>query len=105
MDAITPEFEAQCLRHLDSFFVQWPDMAMQERANKVLRMLQTSPKPLKGKTEGWAAAIIYFAATDGHVPCGVPGGVERGVCRVHGRADGDGAPAIWARARHRPALI
>lgn len=72
MDAITPEFEAQCLRHLDSFFVQWLDRNMQERANKVLRMLRAGPKPLKGKTEGWAAGIIYFVATDGHFPCGVP---------------------------------
>ena len=30
-------------------------------------------KALKGKTDGWAAGIIYFAATDGHVPCGVHG--------------------------------
>lgn len=36
-------------------------------------MLRASPEPLKGKTEGWAAGIIYFVATDGHVPCGVPG--------------------------------
>lgn len=72
MDVLPPEFEAQCQRHLDRFFVQWPDKAMQEQANKVLRMLRASPKPLKGKTEGWAAGIIYFVATDGHIPCGVP---------------------------------
>lgn len=72
MDVLSPEFEAQCRRHLDRFFVQWPDAAMQQRANKTLRLLRASEEPLKGKVDGWAAGIIYFVATDGRVPCGVP---------------------------------
>jgi hypothetical protein len=73
MDAAAPGFEEACQQHLDRFFVQWPNALLQERANKVLRLLRASPKPLQGKTQGWAAAIIYFAATDGTIPCGVPG--------------------------------
>ena len=73
MDVLSPEFEAQCRLHLDRFFVQWPDAAMQQRANKTLRLLRATEKPLKGKTEGWAAGIIYVVATDGRFPCGVPG--------------------------------
>ena len=72
MDMISNEFETQCQRHLDRFFAQWPDKAMQEQANRALRMLRASEKPLKGKAEGWAAGIIYFVANDGHFPCGVP---------------------------------
>lgn len=72
MDVITPEFEAACRAQLDRFFEAYPDAAMQKRAMKALRMLRASEKPLKGKAEGWAAGIIYFVVTDGHVPCGVP---------------------------------
>ena len=72
MDNQTHGFEDECRRHLDRFFKQWPDATMQEQANKVLRMLRASEKPLKGKPEGWAAGIIYFVANDGHFPCGVP---------------------------------
>lgn len=68
----SPVFEAECQQHLDRFFGQWPNQILQERANKVLRMLRASPEPLKGKAAGWAAGVIYFAATDGRVPCGVP---------------------------------
>lgn len=73
MEQTSPVFEQECQQHLDRFFAQWPNDILQEKANKVLRMLRASPKPLAGKTEGWAAGIIYFAVTDGHVPCGVPG--------------------------------
>ena len=74
MNAISTEaFEAACQQHLDRFFGRWPDKQMQQRANRALRMLRSSEKPLQGKPEGWAAGIIYFVATDGHVPCGVPG--------------------------------
>jgi hypothetical protein len=73
MDAITPEFEATCRAQLDRFFAAHPDATMRKRAMKALRMLRGSEKPLKGKPEGWAAGIIYAVATDGHIPCGVPG--------------------------------
>jgi hypothetical protein len=73
MDTAAPGFEEACQQHMDRFFVQWANPQLQARANKVLRLLRASPKALKGKTQEWAAAIIYFAATDGHVPCGVPG--------------------------------
>jgi len=72
METTTPAFEAECQRHLDRFFAQWPNEILQKKAEKVLRMLRASPEPLKGKTEGRAAGIIYFVATDGHIPCGVP---------------------------------
>jgi len=65
--------EQQCKQHPDQFFAQWPNEILQEKANTVLRMLRASPKPLAGKTEGCAAGIIYFTATDGRIPCGVPG--------------------------------
>jgi len=73
METVAPDFEQECQRHLDRFFVQWPNEILKEKAGKVLRMLRASPEPLKGTAQGWAAGIIYFAATDGHVPCGVPG--------------------------------
>jgi len=66
-------FEQDCQQHLDRFFRRWPNDVMQQQANKVLRMLRASEKPLNGKPKGWAAGIIYFVATDGHIPCGVPG--------------------------------
>ncbi len=66
-------FEEDCRQYLDRFFIQWPDAATQERVNKTLRLLRASEKPLQGKAQGWAAGIIYFAATDGRFPCGVPG--------------------------------
>ena len=40
---------------------------------KALRLLRASDKPFAGKTESWAAGIIYLAATDGRITCGVPG--------------------------------
>lgn len=73
MDVMTPEFEAACRAHLDRFFAEHPTSVDQLRAYKILRLLRASEKSLKGKPEGWAAGIIYFVATDGHVPCGVPG--------------------------------
>jgi hypothetical protein len=67
------DFEAACQAHLDRFLSEHPNSVDKERVHKVLRMLRASPKPLQGKAEGWAAGIIYFVATDGHIPCGVPG--------------------------------
>lgn len=72
MDVISPDFEAACRAQLDRFFEAYPDATMQKLAIKALRMLRASEKPLRGKAEGWAAGIIYFVATDGHFPCGVP---------------------------------
>ncbi len=62
-----------CRAQLDRFFAAHPDATMRKRAMKALRILRGSEKPLKGKPEGWAAGIIYAVATDGHIPCGVPG--------------------------------
>lgn len=72
MEATTVTFEQECQEHLDRFFARWPNQHLQEKANRALRMLRASIKPLKGKTEGWAAGVIYFAVTDGRIPCGVP---------------------------------
>ena len=69
----SPEFESECQQHLNRFFVQWPNPILQEKCNKVLKLLRASDKPLLGKIEGWAAGIIYFTANDGKYPCGVPG--------------------------------
>lgn len=72
METTTITFEQECQEHLDRFFARWPNRLLQEKSNKALRMLRASSEPLKGKTEGWAAGVIYFAATDGHIPRGVP---------------------------------
>ena len=69
----TREFEEQCRVHLDRFFAVQPGVRYQARAYKALRLLRASEKPLHGKPEGWAAGIIYYLATDGHIPCGVSG--------------------------------
>jgi hypothetical protein len=37
---------------MDRFFAEWPNGNLQEKANKVLRMLRASPKPLSGKAAG-----------------------------------------------------
>ncbi|MEI8194373.1 MAG: DUF6398 domain-containing protein [Phycisphaerae bacterium] len=73
MDVMPSGFEADCRAGLDRYFAAHPDPVMEQRAMKVLRLLRTSEKPLKGKVEGWAAGIIYAIATDGRKPCGVPG--------------------------------
>ena len=73
MDEMSHRFEEECRTCLDRFFKAYPNAVSQTRAYKALRLLRASEKPLKGKPEGWAACIIYFVATDGHVPCGVPG--------------------------------
>ncbi len=72
MVEMSHRFEEECRTCLDRFFKAYPNAVLQARANKALRLLRASEKPLKGKPEGWAAGIIYFVATDGHVPCGVP---------------------------------
>ncbi|MEX0654159.1 MAG: DUF6398 domain-containing protein [Phycisphaeraceae bacterium] len=66
-------FESACREHLDHFFTAHPDPVLQQRAMKALRLLRTSDQPLTGKTKGWAAGIVYVAATDGRITCGVPG--------------------------------
>ena len=73
MENSVANFESECRHLLYRFFAAFPDAAMQQHCGKVLRLLRASEKPLKGKAEGWAAGIIYFVATDGHFPCGVPG--------------------------------
>lgn len=73
MDDMSHRFVEECRSCLDRFFKAYPDAGLQTRAYKARRLLRASEKPLKGKPEGWAAGIIYFVATDGHVPCGVPG--------------------------------
>ena len=73
MIVVNNDFEAACQTHLDRFLAAHPNSVDKQRVYKVLRTLRASPKPLEGKPEGWAAGIIYFVATDGHVPCGVPG--------------------------------
>lgn len=72
MIATTIDFESHCRSHLDRFFAAHPDAIMEKRAHKALRLLRASETPLQGKTEGWAAGIIYAVATDGRIPCGVP---------------------------------
>jgi len=69
----SPEFEAECQKHMDRFYARWPDPTLQKKANKALRFLRASDEPLQGKAEGWAAGLVYFAATDGRVTCGIPG--------------------------------
>lgn len=66
-------FESACREHLNRFFVAYPDPVRQQKSMKALRLLRASDKPLAGKSEGWAAGIIYAVATDGRTPCGVPG--------------------------------
>lgn len=73
MTTTDPAFESACREHLDRFFVAYPEPVLQQRAIKALRLLRASDKPLGGKTEGWAAGIIYALATEGRFPCGVPG--------------------------------
>ena len=46
------DFEQQCQQHMNRFFAEWPNVNLQEKANKVLRMLRASPKPLSGKAAG-----------------------------------------------------
>lgn len=71
MDGMNSDFEAACRTHLQRFFAKYPTSVDPLRADKVLRLLRASSKPLKGKAEGWAAGIIYFVATDGEIACGV----------------------------------
>ncbi|MFI5381585.1 MAG: hypothetical protein ACHRHE_19995 [Tepidisphaerales bacterium] len=73
VDAMSPEFEADCRALLDRFFATCPDATMHERALMALRLLRASEEPLKGNAKDWAAGIIYFVTTDGRFPCGVPG--------------------------------
>lgn len=56
-----------------SLLLRLSDEFIQARAHKALRLLRASEKPLKGEVEGWAAGVIYFAATEGRITCGVPG--------------------------------
>ncbi|MFA7235646.1 MAG: hypothetical protein WC058_02180 [Phycisphaeraceae bacterium] len=77
METTSPAFEAECRVLVDRFFAAHPDKLMQTRAHKAMRLLRASDKPLKGKVEGWAAGVIYFAATDGRIHCGVPGLLNR----------------------------
>ena len=62
-----------CREHLDRFFESYPDPTMQRSALKALRFLASRREPLAGKSEGWAAGIIYGLAARHRRPCGVPG--------------------------------
>ncbi|QNN23326.1 hypothetical protein HED60_13920 [Planctomycetales bacterium ZRK34] len=77
MDARVAEFESECRKHLDRFFAVFPDAMMQMRAHKSLRLLRANDKQLQGKAEGWAAGIVYAVYTDGKIPCGIPGILNR----------------------------
>jgi len=65
--------ELACRKHLERFFDDHPDAAMKKRALKALRFLAVGDKPLSGKSEGWAAGIIYAVANRDRQACGVPG--------------------------------
>lgn len=88
MSATATEFESECREQLDRFFAAHPNATSEKRAHKALRLLRASEKPLQGKPEGWAAGIIYTVATDGRIPCGVPG-VLNSEFAVHGHDDVD----------------
>lgn len=72
MEADVTTFESDCRSKLDQFFTKYSNAAIQNRAMQVLRLLRASDRPLKGKAEGWAAGIIYFAATYDRPPVGIP---------------------------------
>ncbi len=72
MNAITPEFEAECGVLIDQYFAACPDPAKQKQAHKTLRMLRASEKPLQGKVNCWAGGIIYFVVNEDSLACGVP---------------------------------
>ncbi|MEX0744879.1 MAG: DUF6398 domain-containing protein [Phycisphaeraceae bacterium] len=84
MTITDPTFESACREHLDRFFTAHPDPVLQQRAMKALRLLRASDKPLAGKAEGWAAGIVYVAATDGRITCGVPGVLNSEFVQVMG---------------------
>ena len=65
--------ELACRQHLERFFGDHPNPAMQKSALKALRFLAACDKPLLGKPKGWAAGIIYALATRDRCACGVPG--------------------------------
>lgn len=67
------DFELNCRKHLDRFFVNRHEAVLQKRSMKALRLLAACGEPLRGKPEGWAAGIIYAAANRDRQACGVPG--------------------------------
>ena len=73
MNAMSPEFEAECQAHLDRYFAAHPNPTMQKQTHKALRMLRSSEKPLQGSAGGWAAGILYAVANDARIPVGMPG--------------------------------
>jgi Domain of unknown function (DUF6398) len=64
---------ATCRERLAEFFAGYRDAALEQRAQKALRFLATSERPLAGKPEGWAAGIIYAVANLDRQACGIPG--------------------------------
>jgi hypothetical protein len=62
-----------CREHLDRFFAEYPNPALNTRAAKALRLLAAIGAPLGGKPEAWAAGTIYAVANIDRQPCGVPG--------------------------------
>jgi hypothetical protein len=67
------EFETECRRHLDRFFAEYPNTALQKNTAKALRVLASEEMPLAGKREVWAAGIIYAVANRDRQAVGVPG--------------------------------
>lgn len=97
MTATDHAFESACREHLNRFYAAHPDAVMQKRALKALRLLRASEKPLVGRAEGWAAGIIYAVATDGCIPCGVPGVLNSEFERFMG--------VTMSTVRHRAARV
>ena len=73
MNTTNRECERACRGYLDHFFCRHPDVLLQRRALKALRLLTACDEPLRGKPAGWAAGIVYAVANRDRQACGVPG--------------------------------
>ncbi len=71
--ATSSEFESECRVLLDRYYAANHDIQKEKQAQKLLRLLRASEKPIKGKVDGWAAGIVYAVATDAQIQKGVPG--------------------------------
>lgn len=63
----------QCREHLDRFFASYRNPAMQTSAMKTLRFVAAGDEPMRGRSEGWTAGIVYALANRDRRACGVPG--------------------------------
>ena len=77
-------FDSACRAHLDRYFAAYPDPKLEGRALHALRLLRATDQPLTGISAGWAAGIIYLAATDGRITCGVPSVLNRDFEQITG---------------------